>query len=573
MMPAENDNQNLYMRPLYEMMLGLINRRDMNDLLTAIIHRAAELVKTEHAFIYLVNPQENVMDLILGIGFFHGFHFQVCPGEGMVGQVWQSGEHLIVNNYCEWEFRVKHPFFDHVQAALVVPLLGNKKVIGVIGLDYVEKKRSFNALQVEMLRRFAELASMVLENAQIYNDVKQELVMREYELSHLQQTLARVMGIANVGIFSDSMRQIVILSQKYHENRNLPVMIEGETGTGKELVARTIHFGEMGTPGPFIDINCATIPANLFESELFGYEAGAFSGAAQQGHKGKFDMARGGTLFLDEITELPLEMQPKLLRVIQEKEFFRVGGLQKVKTDVRIICATNLELSQLVEQGRFRKDLYYRLKVGHIFVPPLRARKEEIIPLALMFLTEAAKVQGRKFRRIGEAAQEILMAYEWPGNVRELRNIMEWVLALHDDEELKPRHLPLSSPPVGRQLMGGEVSAAVLQPKDFVLPQEHFSLQDFNDRIILQAVKKFGGNKTAAAEYLGISRRSVYYCLEKKTNFCKRKVQKLHIIPIYCSNLVIMGDIFRIEGCRPFVGLTESISFCDIRNPRLPLSP
>ena len=367
-----------------------------------------------------------------------------------------------------------------------------------------------------MLRRFAELASMVLENAQLYHDVKQELVMRKSELSHMQKVLARVMGIANVGIFSDTMRQIVILAQKYHENRTLPVMIEGETGTGKELVAKTIHFGEMENPGPFVDINCATIPANLFESELFGYEAGAFSGAAQQGHKGKFDLAMGGTLFLDEITELPLEMQPKLLRVIQEKEFFRVGGLQKVKTDVRIICATNMELSQLVEQGKFRKDLYYRLKVGHIFVPPLRARKEEIIPLALMFLTEIAARQGRKFRRISEAAQEILRAYDWPGNVRELRNIIEWVLSLHDDEELKPQHLPLSAPPVGRMMMGGADSGTDLKPQRFVLPEGEFPLQEFIDRIIFQAVEKHGGNKTAAAKYLGISRRSVYNCLEKQ---------------------------------------------------------
>lgn len=512
----QNGDQNRYMRTLYETMLGLINHRDMNDLLTAIINRAAELVDTEHAFIYLVKPQGDLMELIHGIGTFRDFHFQVRKGEGMVGQVWQSGKPLMVNNYCEWKHRVRHTFFDQVKAAIVVPLLANQKVIGVIGLDYIEENRVFNSSQVEMLSRFAELASMVLENAQIYNDVKRELVMRENELSHMQQMLSRAMGIANVGIFSDTMRQIVILAQKYHENRNLPVMIEGETGTGKELVAKTIHFGDMGIPGPFIDINCATIPANLFESELFGYEAGAFSGAAQQGHKGKFDLAQGGTLFLDEITELPLEMQPKLLRVIQEKEFFRVGGLQKVKTDVRIICATNLELSQLVEQGRFRKDLYYRLKVGHIFVPPLRARKEEIIPLASMFLTEMAAGQGRKFRRISEEAQEILLSYEWPGNVRELRNIMEWVLALHDDAELKPHHLPLAPPPFGRLLTGRATTPSQLQPHDFDLPPEHFSLQDFTDSIILKAVEKHGGNKTAAAEYLGISRRSVYYCLEKR---------------------------------------------------------
>lgn len=514
---GKGGDSNRYIRTLYETMLGLIHHRDMNDLLNAIIHRAAELVATEHAFVYLVTPEGDKMELIRGIGTFREFHFQVRKGEGMVGKVWQSGHPLMVNDYCHWEFRVRHPFFDMVKAAIVVPLLTNQKVIGVIGLDYIEDNRFFNDSQVEMLSRFAELASMVLENAQIHDEVKKTLVMRENELTHVQQMLSRAVGVANVGIFSETMHQIVILAKKYHENRNLPVMIEGETGTGKELVARTIHFGDRGKTGPFIDINCATISANLFESELFGYEAGAFSGASQQGHKGKFDLAQGGTLFLDEVTELPLEMQPKLLRVIQEKEFFRVGGLHKVKTDVRIICATNLELSQLVEQGRFRKDLYYRLKVGHIFVPPLRARKEEIIPLASLFLAEMAAAQGRKFRRISEAAQKILLDYEWPGNVRELRNIIEWVLALHDDVELKPHHLPFSPPPFGRTLTGEMESSQVLQPGAFELPPDGFSLQELNQRIICKAVEKFAGNKTAAADYLRISRRAVYYCLEKKT--------------------------------------------------------
>lgn len=516
MKQMKNVEENQYMRSLYELMLGLVNKRDMNDLLMAILHRAAEMVDTEHAFVYLVAPDGDHMELVDGIGMFRGFRFQVRKGEGMVGHVWQSGRSLMVNNYFEWECRVRNAFFDQVKAAIVVPLLGNQEFIGVIGLDYVEKDRFFNNNQVEMLSRFAELASMVLENARQYNDVKRELVMRETELSHMQKMLARIMGIANVGIFSDTMRQIISLAQKYHENRNLPVMIEGETGTGKELVAKTIHFGDMESPGPFVDINCATIPANLFESELFGYEAGAFSGAAQQGHKGKFDLAHGGTLFLDEITELPMEMQPKLLRVIQEKEFFRVGGLKKIKTDVRIICATNLDLGQLVDRGLFRKDLYYRLKVGHIFVAPLRARQEEIVPLATMFLKELATGQGRSFCRISEAAQKILLAYEWPGNVRELRNIMEWVVTLYDAEELQPNHLPLFAPPVGRMMQGGRPPATLLNPQEFDLPPEGFVLDDYVDRIIVKAVEKHDGNKTAAADYLGISRRSVYYCLEKR---------------------------------------------------------
>ena len=505
-----------YLLPLYETMLGLINRLDMNDLLTAIINRAAGLVATEHAFIYLVKPQENIMELILGIGNFQTFHFSVCKGEAMVGMVWEQGRSMLLNRYCDWEGRVRLPFFDVIKAAMVVPLLHHGEVIGVIGLDYVEEDRFFDESQVEMLSRFAELASLVLVNAQQYSDVKQELVMREQELSQMQQMLAQAMGIARVGIFSDAMRQITMLAQKYHENRDLPVLIEGETGTGKELVAKTIHFGDRQQHSrPFVDLNCAAIPANLFESELFGYEAGAFTGALQKGQKGKFDLAKGGTLFLDEITELPLELQSKLLRVIQEKEYFRVGGLKKIKTDVRIICASNVDLAQRVEMGIFRKDLYYRLKVGHVFVPPLRGRQEEIVPLASLFLQEFASAKGKKFCNIDEKAQDMLTEYDWPGNIRELRNVIEWIVALHDDRELTTEHLSLLGPFKNKVLMNNQHNERFLKLDKFVLPPDQFPLESFIDHIIQKAVQMYDGNKTLAADYLKISRRTVYYRLEK----------------------------------------------------------
>ncbi|WP_371377331.1 sigma 54-interacting transcriptional regulator [Sporomusa aerivorans] len=512
----ELNTNNNYLLPLYETMLGLINRLEMNDLLTAIINQAAGLVATEHAYIYLVKPQENIMELILGIGSFQNFRFTVRRGEGMVGVVWDQGKPMFLNRYGDWEGRVRNPFFQVIQAALVVPLLHQEKVIGVIGLAYKEKARFFDSGQVEMLSRFAELASLVLVNAQQYNDVKQELVQREQELSKVQKMLAQAMGIARIGIFSDTMRQIIALGQKYHENRDLPVLIEGETGTGKELVAKNIHFGDRRHDSrPFVDLNCAAIPAGLFESELFGYVAGAFTGAVHKGQKGKFDLARGGTLFLDEITELPLELQSKLLRVIQEKEFFRVGGLEKIKTDVRIICATNVDLARRVEEGTFRKDLYYRLKVGHVFVPPLRMRKEEIIPLARLFLQEFSSAKRKKFCEISDEAQEILSAYDWPGNVRELRNVIEWIVALHDDRELSARHLAMLGPFRGDGTLVKQQETKVLQVDDFILPSDRFPLETFVDNIIREAVEMHGGNKTLAASYLGISRRTVYYRLEK----------------------------------------------------------
>jgi len=271
---------------------------------------------------------------------------------------------------------------------------------------------------------------------------------------------------------------------------------------------------ELISQAPFIDVNCAAITASLFESELFGYDPGAFTGSLTKGQKGKLDIAQGGTLFLDEVGEIPLELQGKLLRVIQEKEFYRVGGLKKVKTDVRIICATNANLEQMVEQGTFRKDLYFRLKVGHFVIPPLRLRRDDIIPMAEMFLRQFAGNKLNNFQRISESAGNMLRSYDWPGNVRELRNTLEWVAFMHDDVELKPEHLinlrqTFESPSI-------KVSSEQVIAGQFVLPASGFNLEEHFDDIIQQALQACHGNKTAAALKLGISRRSLYCRLDNK---------------------------------------------------------
>jgi len=199
-------------------------------------------------------------------------------------------------------------------------------------------------------------------------------------------------GMNKIGIFCEEMKNIFNYASMLHADRNIPVLIEGETGSGKEMVAQFIHYGcDTNNCRPFVDINCACISANLFESELFGYAPGAFTGGLDKGQPGKLDIADTGTIFLDEIADMPFEMQAKLLRVIQEKEYYRVGGLKKIKTDLRIICATNVRLEERVIEARFRQDLYYRLNVGRIYIPALRERPSEIIPLANMFLTDIAK--------------------------------------------------------------------------------------------------------------------------------------------------------------------------------------
>lgn len=314
------------------------------------------------------------------------------------------------------------------------------------------------------------------------------------------RSVAQQPGVGKVGIFSAAMQQIVRQARQYHTDRSLPILIQGETGVGKDIVARMIHYGDGEATGPFIALNCAAITPSLFESELFGYEGGAFTGAATRGSRGKLDMAMGGTLFLDEVAEIPVELQAKLLRVIEERSFYRVGGLKPIATDLRIICATNLDFAERIAAGLFRKDLYYRLKVGQLLIPPLRERTEDILPLAELFLKEFAERRGKTFCQIEAEAAAWLTAYSWPGNVRELRNAMEWVTFMYDDLALRADHLQaLGLPPPA-----AEIAAPAAQP-----------LNAHVDQLVLDALARHQGNKTRAARELGISVRALYYRLER----------------------------------------------------------
>lgn len=319
----------------------------------------------------------------------------------------------------------------------------------------------------------------------------------------------------NIGVFSTYARQVVDMALKYHMDRSLPILIEGPTGTGKEVIAKLIHFGSgqhVNASKPFVDINCANISHNLFESELFGYEPNTFTGSSKYGQKGKVDVANGGTLFLDELEALPFDLQGKLLRFIQEREYYRIGGLKKIKVDVRIICATNVELEKKIKEGSFRSDLYYRLKVGHLVLRPLCERREEIIPLALMFLKEFSLKKRKHFKYINEKAAAILLSYRWPGNIREMRNLLEWVVFMYDDVELKPEHLTsLSQEP---SIISSEDDSTIKTIR-LDLMDDEFSLEEVKRIVICETLEMCQGNKSAAARHLGISRRTLLNYLQK----------------------------------------------------------
>jgi transcriptional regulator with PAS, ATPase and Fis domain len=285
------------------------------------------------------------------------------------------------------------------------------------------------------------------------------------------------------------------------------VLVMGESGTGKELISRAIHYNSNRKNFPFVTINCAAIPETLIESELFGHEKGAFTNAIEK-KLGRFEIAHQGTLFLDEIGELSLATQSKILRFLEEKEFNRVGGSKTIKVDVRLITATNRDLNQLLKKGGFREDLYYRINVVPLIIPPLRERKEDIPVLLYHFIKKYNDEGKKKVKGISKEALELMMNYEWPGNVRELENLIERVIALTSNEYIQPDELPIALTNIS-EING--LKETILSGKVSFLKAE----EEFERRIILDALKKANYVQSHAAEMLGISRRILKYKMDK----------------------------------------------------------
>lgn len=379
-----------------------------------------------------------------------------------------------------------------------------------------------------VIQRVAEHQSLLRENRELTEKfdarLKSATMHTVQELTRMRKLVAEtVMG--KVGFFSPLMQEIEAMALRYHEDRTIPVLLQGETGTGKEVIARLIHYGSKldSTAVPLVELNCAAIPHNLFESELFGYEGGAFSGSLGQGKKGKLDAAAGGTLFLDEVAEMPPEIQAKLLRVVETREYYRLGGLKKIKANVRIICATNVDLDKKMQEGLFRSDLYFRLKVGHLVIPPLRKRQEDIVPLAAMFLREFSQTKKKRFSGINSETQQLLQSYKWPGNVRELRNAIEWAIFMYDEEELQPCHIEKAV--TGTFVPADDRTTAVATGERRItlpLPEAGLSIKAYNELIIQAVLDAHSGNQTAAAKYLDMSLRAFCYRLEQMRSLARQ---------------------------------------------------
>ncbi len=420
-------------------------------------------------------------------------------GEGITGRVIQTGKAVAIPKISDEPMfldrtAVRKKLKDYEELSFIcVPVKKGNQVVGALSVDRPYDPHYSLKDGQKLLSVVATMIAQHVINLEIIRREKEQL--RE-ENKRLRDELENKYRVTNIVGNSNKMREVFQMISQVCKS-SATVLVRGESGTGKELVANSVHYNSPRAKGPFIKVNCAAIPANLIESELFGHEKGAFTGAIKQ-KLGKFELAHKGTLFLDEIGSIGLDVQANLLRVLQEKEFERVGGQRTIKVDVRIVAATNKNLEKAVEDGSFRGDLYYRLNVFPIYMPPLRERKTDILLLADYFLEKYGKENGKDIKRFSTPAIDMLMDYHWPGNVRELENCIERSVLLCDGGVIHSYHLPPT-------LQTGKESDT--------LPE--FSLEDavanLEREMIIDALKNTRGNITEAAKVLKTTVRKFAY--------------------------------------------------------------
>jgi Nif-specific regulatory protein len=426
-------------------------------------------------------------------------------GEGIIGRVAKHGSPIVIPNIGD------EPLFLNKTgsrktikkeniAFLCVPIKFKNEILGVLSVDrlFGSKGISFE----EDLRLLKIIASLIAQSVKLHMEVEKERKTFLEEKENLKQQLKGRYRVENIIGQSDRMQEVFEAVHRVAPSK-ANVLLRGESGTGKELVAKAIHYMSQRAKGPFIKFNCASIPEGLLESELFGHEKGAFTGAVTM-RKGRFELADSGTIFLDEIGDLPLTLQPKILRVLQEKEFERVGGEKTIKVDVRLIAATSRNLEELVSSGKFREDLYYRLNVVPVFLPPLRERNEDI-PLLVEHFLKKYNEENQKSVTITSDTLNLLIHYDWNGNVRELENTIERLVVMARGKVITPSELPLN---IRDHTIKTKYAAQI---KD-ALPS---TIEDIEKTKILDSLKKAGWIQAKAARMLGITPRQIGYKMKK----------------------------------------------------------
>ncbi len=431
-------------------------------------------------------------------------------GEGITRKVVEAGEPIVVSNIGEEPLflditGIRKDFKKNRIAFICIPIKIDQKTIGALSVDRLFEENVSLDEDLRLLTIISFVIAQAVANFRLREQEKEKL---QTENIQLKRELAKKFHPTNIIGESKRMEEVYEAIDMVSRTRST-VLIRGETGTGKELVAHAIHYGSFRFKGPFVKVSCAALPETLLESELFGYEKGAFTGAVNQ-KPGRFEMADGGTLFLDEVGDISAAMQIKLLRALQEREFERVGGTQTICVDVRVIAATNKDLERAVRENQFREDLYYRLNVVPIFLPPLRERREDIPLLVTHFLKKAAIENGKKVRYVSDDAMKYLMGYAWPGNIRELMNVIERAVLLCKTDTIEPDVFPIP----GRKNQPTSIYINSL-PEKVVLGKPSALLseavEELERKMIQNALEKNSGNQRKTAKELGITERVLGY--------------------------------------------------------------
>jgi Nif-specific regulatory protein len=417
------------------------NYTDVRALLTHIIESATLLTSGAASSLLLVNPENNKLyfEIALGSKGQEVKRFPLNMGQGIAGWVAQNNKSVVVNDvasderfYADISRQIGYP----TSSILAVPMRIRDRCVGVIEILNKTDGRDFTEEDLQWLEVFAIQAALAVQNARAYERAQQEI--------HLLQDRVRTdQGYHTFIGESRSVKEKLAIAHRAAQTDS-SVLLLGESGVGKELFAEQIHLHSRRSAAPFIRVNCAALPDNLLESELFGHVKGAFTGATAD-RRGRFELANGGTIFLDEVADIPLALQGKLLRVIQHRTFEKVGASEPMQSDVRIIAATNKDIEREVSEGRFRTDLYYRLNVLPILIPPLRERRDDIPALAEFFLRRVNSETKKSVRGFTDEALEVLLSYSWPGNVRELENAVERAVVVTEEDLITPRALTLTS--------------------------------------------------------------------------------------------------------------------------------
>jgi Nif-specific regulatory protein len=485
---------------LYEISKALNEHLDLKPSLYKVLDILSSAMNMVRGTITLLDPLRNEINIEVAHGISRSAIERVKYklGEGITGRVIETGKAVAIPRISD-----EPRFLDRTASRkkkedrdlsfFCVPIKKGAQVIGALSVD-----RPYDAnYSLDKGRRLLSvIATMVASHVIKLETIRVEHERLRDENRRLQTELKSKYTIGNIIGSSNRMREVYQMVSQVSRS-NATVLIRGESGTGKELVANSIHYNSQRAANPFIKVNCAALPSNLIESELFGHEKGAFTGAIKQ-KMGKFELAHRGTIFLDEIGSINLDVQANLLRILQEKEFDRVGGQRTIKVDVRVIIATNKNLEQAVEDGTFRGDLYYRLNVFPIYMPPLRERKTDILLLADYFLEKYAKENHKEIRRFSTPAIDMLMQYHWPGNVRELENCIERAVLVCEEGVIHSYHLP---PTLQTGKESGTLPALSLEE----------AVANLEKEMLIDSLKNTRGNISSAAKILQTTVRKFAY--------------------------------------------------------------